>query len=188
VETAQAIAQTNLPAISNYKNRLENRIMKNRLLSFAGALALLAVLGHYYAKPLMAQVRATVVKNVDERGRNPYLQSLACYSSTTNQCAVFFPAVPAGMTLVIEHISVSADTPTPLQSVDIYGNGIIQSIYMPLQGTDSQGNSIYTSSQPYLSYYTAGQTPSAAINTKSAGFEFISGSVTFTGYLVNLSQ
>jgi hypothetical protein len=161
--------------------------MKNRLLTFAGALALLAVLGHYYAKPLMAQVRATMVQNIDERGRNPYIQTLPCYTQTTNQCAAFFPAVPAGMTLVIEHISVSADTPTALVSADVYGNGPIQAVYMPLQGTDSEGNNVYVTSQPYLSYYTAGQTPSVAINTKSAGFMFISGAVTFTGYLINLA-
>ncbi len=42
--------------------------MKNRLLTFAGALALLAVLGHFYAVPLMAQVRAALVKNTGRAG------------------------------------------------------------------------------------------------------------------------
>lgn len=45
--------------------------MKKKLLSLAGALAPLVLLGHFYAKPLLAQVRAALVQNVDEPGRNP---------------------------------------------------------------------------------------------------------------------
>ena len=162
--------------------------MKNRLLTFAGALALLAVMGKFYAEPLMAQVRATLVKNIDERGRNPYTGSLACYSASTNSCSAFFPAVPANMELVVQHISMSVDTPTPLSNVDFYGNGAQASPLLTLQGNDSAGNSIYIGNQPLLAYFSAGQTPSLAVFTKSANFEFVSGSVTLTGYLVNLAQ
>ena len=45
--------------------------MKNRLLTFAGALVLLAVLGSYYAKPLLATV-AALVQDRDSKGRNVY--------------------------------------------------------------------------------------------------------------------
>jgi len=162
--------------------------MKNRLLTFAGALALLAVMGKFYAEPLMAQVRATLVKNIDERGRNPYTGSLACYSASTNSCSAFFPAVPANMELVVEHISMSVDTPTPLQSVDFYGNGVQANPLLTVQGNDSAGNTIYVANQPLLAYFSAGQAPSVAVFTKQASFEFVSGSVTLTGYLVNLAQ
>jgi hypothetical protein len=46
--------------------------MKNKLITLAATAALLAVLGHFYAKPLMAQVRAALTQNIDEPGRNPY--------------------------------------------------------------------------------------------------------------------
>lgn len=47
--------------------------MKNKLLTFAGALALIAMLGRFYAVPAFAQaIRAAVVKNMDEPGRTPY--------------------------------------------------------------------------------------------------------------------
>ena len=110
--------------------------MKNRLLTFAGALALLAVMGKFYAQPLMAQVRAALVKNIDEPGRNPYTAFLPCYSSSTNSCTAFFPAVPANMELVVQHISMSVDTPTPLSNVDFYGNGAQASPLLTLQGND----------------------------------------------------
>lgn len=162
--------------------------MKNKLLTLGGALALMSILGHFYAKPLLAQVRATLVKNVDERGRNPYIQNLACYTSPGNQCTAFFPPVPPNMTLVVEHVSLSVDTPTALSTVDVYGNGIIQQVYLPQQGTDSQGNAIYATSQPFLTYYTAGQQPSVAMFTKAGAFTYVSGSATLTGYLINLNN
>jgi len=72
--------------------------MKNKLLTLAGALALLAVLGHYYAKPLLAQVRAALVQNVDEPGRNPI--PLGFQTVTGTNFTNF--SVPAGKRYVIE--------------------------------------------------------------------------------------
>jgi hypothetical protein len=162
--------------------------MKHRLLTFAGVLALLAVMGKFYAEPLMAQVRAALVKNVDERGRNPYTAFLPCYSANTNSCTAFFPAVPANMELVVEHISMSVDTPTALANVDFYGNGAQASPLLTVQGKDASGNTIYIGNQPLLAYFSAGQTPSVAVFANAGSFEFVSGSVTLTGYLVNLLQ
>ncbi len=162
--------------------------MKNRLFALAGGLALFAVLGHFYAKPLLAQVRAALVKNIDERGRNPYIQNVTCYSASANTCTVFLPAVPAGMRLVVEHLNVSMDTPTALISVDISGNGTIMFPFMQKMSSDSAGNSIYVANQPFLSYYEAGQTPEVSMFAAAGGFTFVSGNVTFTGYLVNLSE
>jgi hypothetical protein len=79
--------------------------MKNKLLTFAGALALLATLGHFYAKPLLAQVRAALVQNVDDPGRIPYQGVRACFFQSNNFCTVNFPPVPAGKRLVITHVS-----------------------------------------------------------------------------------
>ena len=46
--------------------------MKNRMMTLAGTLPLLAVLGNLSVPPLLAQVRPALVKNVDEPGRSPY--------------------------------------------------------------------------------------------------------------------
>jgi hypothetical protein len=70
--------------------------MKDKLVTLAGALLLLAVLGHFYAKPLFAQVRAALVQNVDEPGRNP----LNMKFSPGNTAALV--TVPAGKRWVIE--------------------------------------------------------------------------------------
>ena len=80
--------------------------MKRRLLSFAGALALLAVLGKFYAVPALAQaISATLVKNVDEKGRAPYMQYGVRVCQGEAICDLAFPPVPAGKRLVVEHVN-----------------------------------------------------------------------------------
>jgi hypothetical protein len=88
--------------------------MKNRLLTLAGALALLAILGKYFAVPVMAQIRAALVQNMDEPGRRPYQVTV-----TLNPAVDFkadFPAVPAGQRLVVQQIMVSTTN-----NVNTYG-------------------------------------------------------------------
>jgi hypothetical protein len=162
--------------------------MKNRLLTLAGALALAAVVGKFYAVPAIAQVRAAVVKNLDEKGRNPYYQTQNCFSSSTNQCTVAFPVVPPNKRLVVEFIASSVDTPTALQTVEFAANGNFIPILHTQQGNDSSGNKIYVANQPMLYYYEPGQVPYLAMSAATAGFEFMSGQVTLTGYLVDLTQ
>jgi len=70
--------------------------MKKQLLTIIGALALLAVLGHFFEKQLLAQVRAALVQNMDEPGRNPITLS---GSSTGGTATV---TVPAGQRYVIQ--------------------------------------------------------------------------------------
>src|ERR1017187_7583386 len=89
-------------------NQERKTIMNHKLLKFAGALALLAVLGKFYAVPAIAQaVRAAVIKNIDERGRVPYQATITCVSAST-VCQYYFPAVPAHSRLVIEYVGVEA--------------------------------------------------------------------------------
>jgi hypothetical protein len=78
--------------------------MKNKLLTLAGALALLAAFGHFYAKPLLAQVRAALVQGVDEPGRHPYQVHMTLSSSSL---VIEFPAVPSGHRLVLQQVDVS---------------------------------------------------------------------------------
>jgi hypothetical protein len=163
--------------------------MKNRLLTLAGALALVAVLGKFYAVPALAQaVRAALVQNIDERGRNPYYQTVSCYSATSNQCYALFPPVPANMRLVVEFVASDVDTPTPLSVAEFFTAGGFVPILHTLQGNDPAGNKIYVANQPWRYYFEAGQQPYIVMNAQAGSFEFMSGSVTVTGYLVNLTQ
>jgi hypothetical protein len=83
--------------------------MKNRFLSMAGLLLLLAVAGKYYAIPLIAHtVRAAVIKNIDERGRVPFSQDVVSSCNSFN-CVSSFATAPAGRRLVMntsEELSV----------------------------------------------------------------------------------
>jgi hypothetical protein len=162
--------------------------MKNKLFTLLITVATLTGIGHFFAKPLLAAV-AALTKNIDERGRNPYVESVVCYQAGSNSCYAFFPAVPANTRLVVEHANASLDTGSAFSHMDISGNGvIIEQLLLELQGQDPAGNKIYVANQPFLMYYEAGQTPTVSMFSKAGGSQFMSGQVTLTGYLVNLSQ
>lgn len=112
--------------------------MKSRLLTFAGGLALLALLGHFYAKPLLAQVRAALTQNVDEPGRNPFKVSLLSDASGT---ASF--TVPAGKRYVIEDISGFCSSTTVLDYFVIQPSPD-EDVLVPLYRTSVVANSYFT--------------------------------------------
>lgn len=58
------------------------------------------------APSVAAQVRAALVRNVDEPARVPYFHSLSPTCPYANQCYVTFPAVPAGKRLHLTSIHV----------------------------------------------------------------------------------
>ena len=71
--------------------------MKSRLLTFAGSLALAAVLGKFYAAPAIAQaVRAALVQDRDNPARAPFSAVVPASGGTVSS-----PAVPAGMRLIV---------------------------------------------------------------------------------------
>ena len=74
--------------------------MKTRLFTLAGALAIISVLGHFFAKPLLAQVRAALIQNVDEPARNPI--ALNILGDATFAGAPGTVTVPLGKRYVIE--------------------------------------------------------------------------------------
>jgi hypothetical protein len=128
-------------------------------------------------------------QDVDSPGRSPYYQTEACYNASENQCSALFPAVPANTRLVVQYINSSVDTPTALISAEFdVGGTIFMPILHTLQGNDSGGNKIYVASQPMLYYWEAGQQPYLVMNAQAGGFQFMSGQVTLTGYLVNLTE
>lgn len=79
--------------------------MKNKLLTLAAALVLLAVAGKFYAQPVMAQVRAALVQDVDQPARAPFQVTVTVNPvSNFNYTQV---AIPAGKRLVIDYVSIT---------------------------------------------------------------------------------
>lgn len=84
--------------------------MKNRLLTLAGGLALLAVLGKFYAAPAFAQVRAALVQDVDQPARQPFQYTVSQSLSNFSYTSV---PIPAGKRLIVDFIAVSGAAISP---------------------------------------------------------------------------
>jgi len=83
--------------------------VKNRLLTVAGGLALLAVLGKFYAEPLFAQVRAALVSSIDEPARAPY--QVTFNGSCFRPCFLEAQPVPPNKRLHVTHLFVEGFSP-----------------------------------------------------------------------------
>jgi hypothetical protein len=186
--------------------------MTKRFGSLSAVLLLLAVLGKFYAKPLLAQVRAALVQNINEPGLNPYWSQLnilpdaapGCSNplgATGGLCEIVFPKVPAGKRLVITNVTgvitaAAPGIPAPgivLRGLDANGNLSGTPILMP-SSTVTPGTRSFSAvnligiNASVLAYYDAGITPviDIALTSYFAEFPPNSGSVTISGYLVNL--
>ncbi len=119
--------------------------MRNKLLAVAGTIAVSALLGHFYAKPLLAQVRAVLIQNEDEPARHVW--TFNGYSAFENSYTV-----PAGQTLVIEEVG------------SLCGASVWSLAIDPLSSTNrgyfyfAAGNSLGALSQHTRIYVRAGQT------------------------------
>ena len=136
--------------------------MKNMLLTFAGALVLLAVLGGYYAKPLLATV-AALVQDRDSKGRNVYQEVESCFN-VTNPCQIAFATVPAGKRLIIEQVSALVTLPEANTVADVElrgagGSGVFQFLPVVASIGNFGGQFQYTTNQTVLASFDAGQVP-----------------------------
>lgn len=172
--------------------------LKNPVLTVIGGLLLVVLAAPIFAPKTVHALAATLVQvtntsanpvinqDVDSPGRNPYYQTVTCYSASSPQCTAQFPVVPPNKRLVVQFISSSVDTPTALSTVEFFATG---PSFIPIlhtqQGLDSVGNKIYIASQPMLYYFEAGQAPYLVMNALPGGFTFMSGQITLTGYYVN---
>ena len=79
--------------------------MRQKLLTIAGVLALLAVLGKYYAQPVLAQVRAALVQDVENPAHFPVRfsgnLSIGPGGAVSPEISVG-TAIPLGKRLVLE--------------------------------------------------------------------------------------
>jgi hypothetical protein len=169
--------------------------MKNRMWTMAGALALLAVVGKFYALPAIAQtVRAALVKNIDERGRNPFVYGFSCSPTpgSPGYCVATGAPIPAGTRLVVENINIFgsyASTASVVRTA-LGVNTALTRVHDVTGGTVSdQGNgqSSYSLNANLIDYIEAGESPSLLFEMKgsTAGALFFGA---ITGYLVNLNN
>jgi hypothetical protein len=164
--------------------------VKNRLVTMAGALAILALLGKFYATPVMAQaLRAVLVKNLDEKGRSPYMQfqGRSCPGGGNAVCDIVFPPVPAGKRLVVERVNGSvifASSGVRIASLLTPQNVIF---FFPVRPTDLKVTSdpIVLVNESTLAYFESGEFPTFHLIFND-GSDVPVISSTISGYLVDL--
>jgi len=158
--------------------------MKNRLFTLAAALTLAAVVGGFYAAPVLAQaVKAALVKNVDERGRVPYQSAAACSASggPAISCDILLTKVPVGTRLVLEHISSNNQLPP---GATFYTFSTTHGTMLPPKLFASfPGSTIWTGNDDLLEYFEAGETPKVSVFATATS---LTANVLATGYLVTL--
>ncbi len=145
--------------------------MKNRLLMLAGALALLAVIGKFYAVPLYAQVRAAITQDRDAPARNPFQDHLWNHTGTS-PCQVIFGNVPAGKRLVIQQVSVLATYDLGGASgpadIELRGAGVFQFLPITPAPNNYGAETQFTAHAGVLAYYEAGQAPEVDVFTPNS--------------------
>ena len=161
--------------------------MRNRLWTLAATLALLAVLGKFYAKPLIAQVKAAIVQDRDSKARNIY-QALNNCSNVSNPCQINFAAVPAGKRLIIEQVSAIVTLPpvagNSLAGVELRGGNVFQ--FLPLVAAPGNfgGQVQYSTNQTVLASYDAGQVPQVDAFVASTSTFSVLASI--SGYMIDI--
>jgi len=165
--------------------------------SLALSVAVLAAASSTILAPTTAsaQVRAALVRNVDEPGRVPFAQDVVGTCNAVN-CFFTFATVPAGKRLVIEQIeglarslsttAVFSDAELVTSSSVTATSGVRHNFHMSLlspAGSSNVFNGWYFNS-PTKAYVEAGSSPSVTMHQSTAGGTAFS-QVTITGYLVD---
>ncbi|MGA2433923.1 MAG: hypothetical protein ABSG25_01420 [Bryobacteraceae bacterium] len=160
--------------------------MKNRLLTLAAALALLGVLGKFYAPPLMAQVRPALVQDVDQPGRAPFQVTVPINIDNFNFTPV---TIPAGHRLVIDYISMSGATQTSgayVQPIIIFSSSVASGpsnlYYVAPQQSGTVPGQYYHTEQATI------YADSLSVSPAFAGFtpSFMAFNVVISGHLISL--
>ena len=160
--------------------------MKNKLLTFAGALALLGVLGNFYAPPLMAQTRAALVQDVDQAARAPFQVTVPVNITNFTYTPV---SIPSGKRLVVDYISLSGAAQTSgayiqpliLLSSSVAGSATAVYYIAPQQSGTAPG-------QYYHTEKTTIYADSLSVGPAFAGFTptFMIFNVVISGHLVSI--
>jgi hypothetical protein len=159
--------------------------MRNRLFTIAGALALIAVLGKFYATPLMAQARAALVQDVDQAARAPFQVTVPV---NINNFTFTNVPVPAGKRLVVDFLAINGAAgtsgayvqPIVLVSSTVAGNNSLYYV-APQQSTVAAG-------QYYDTRQVTIYADSLSVSPAFAGFTptFMTFNVNISGHLVSV--
>ena len=96
--------------------------MKRKWLIVVGVVLAVVVAAERYGRPVMAEVRAALVQNVDEPGRNPF-----AFSTVSGSLAQF--SVPAGKRYVVQQFTAECVlTTTPTTPILVYVAGFTNGI------------------------------------------------------------
>ena len=175
-----------------------------------GSAALAAVFGLLNAGPAIAQaVRAALVKNVDEPGRNPYQGFVAFNGSvaaapdgsyfcqqppSAPTCFLIFPFVPAGKRLVVESLTGTVRVQSPafpsavtLQASDPSFRNVVSVPSELLLGHDFGGGAFqYGANAVFKAYVEPGGDVRVTVAATGAPGALQGGSVALGGYLVDV--
>jgi hypothetical protein len=162
--------------------------MKNRLITLAGALALAAVFGRFYAVPAYAQVRAALMQDRDSKARNYYQTINLNCGYAVSICSTDLPVVPAGKRLIIEHVSGEADTvgANDLYRVTLWVKNQWAAAYLEFGAASLTPNNLYARpfNQAVFAAFDAGQTPQLTLQTTGvSGFAW---QAAVTGYMIDI--
>jgi hypothetical protein len=171
----------------------------------AASVAVAGVGGGFTAKPLLAQIKAAFVENVDEPGRNPFhlnnylapnLSSTGVQCNANNICTAFYGVVPAGKRLVITNVSGLIFVATPgvvayAQIYDSVSGDPLSYTYMPtvLQTGTVSGSNMIGLNVPLLAYFNPGDQPTIVFQTTtpvSIASALPPSGISVSGYYVNL--
>jgi hypothetical protein len=143
----------------------------------------------------VAQIRAALIKNVDEPGRLPYVHQVDVFPCNF-QCQADFPAVPAGKRLVVEHVSAlivmnPGTPPIPFLWLDENTASSSNFIRAVVQGNfsvsvRSDNLNFLTLNRDVRTYYESGTTP--RLNVFDMPPNGLSQSFVLTGYLIDATN
>jgi hypothetical protein len=159
----------------------------------AAGLAALALMSAFTAKPLLAQIRAAFVENVDEPGRSPYSSTILvdANSCSVSTCALHFVPVPAGKRLIATNVTgrINVVTPGIVFHLPLFGvGGQSSAVDIPtvlMAGLTDTGSNMLAVNATILAFFDAGVQPEidlyATMPIPAAGFPE---AMTLSGYLV----
>ena len=134
-------------------------------LSAAAAVCALWIVGTFTAKPLLAQIRAAFIQNVDEPGRNPYQETQFTVCGGPQNCNFQFAIVPAGKRLVLTHVSGFVDVkggtlPNANVESNFGGNQYATVFFAGTRGTAAVGSTRIVYNSDVRAYFGPGEEPS----------------------------